>query len=57
MLCQSVLLKFTDPGQSFGDRLSPEGPRMAGFRKVPFVRVGFCTTEELLQSICTSVVM
>lgn len=57
IVCQSVMFKFTDPGQSFGDRLSLEGPRVAGFRKALFVTDGFCTTEERLQSICTCVVI
>lgn len=48
---KSVLFKFRDPGQSSGNRLLLESPRLAGFRKAPFASGGFYTVEELLQSI------
>lgn len=54
---QSVLFKFPGPGQSSGNRLLLERPRMAGFRKATFTRDCFYIIKELLQSICTCRVM
>lgn len=53
VVSQSLLFKFRGPGQSSGNGLLLEGPRMAGFRKAPFARDGVYTIEELLQFIWT----